>query len=253
MISRVFYQKFDRYYAESSPEEHADMQKNISRIERTLKIEFQRDFFDWMSEEIVTAIVPTNPQATQYAYYAMLHFDDYDQTKERLDYVTKRIGKTPVKFDELDYRGYSIKYLKLRGFFSLFFKKMFSKIEQPHFTYIDDYVVFSNDTTALQVMIDAYLDGEVLANADRYQSFEKQFSRRSNIFTYLQNESLFHYLSSTLDHEARSDLNGSKEYLFSFPQVGLQLYPGGGMYESYIYAEFEKWEEQDETLLRTER
>ena len=248
-----FYQKFDAYYAEESPEEHEDLQKSIRRLEKTLKIEFQRDFFDWMSEEIVTAIIPTNPQATQYAYYAMLHFDDYGKTKERLDYVTDRIGKTPVKFEELDYRGYPIKYLKLRGFFSLFFKKMFSRIEQPHFTYIDDYVVFSNDTTALQVMIDAYLDGEVLANADRFRSFQKKFASKSNIYTYLQNHSLYHYLSSTLDYDARSGLNENKAYLFSFPQLGIQLYPGGGMYESYIYGEFEKWEEQDESLLRTER
>ncbi|MEM7367943.1 MAG: DUF3352 domain-containing protein [Bacteroidota bacterium] len=247
-----FYQKFDAYYAEESPEDHKDLQKNINRIEKALKIDFDRDFFSWMTDEIVTAVVPTNPQATRYSYYAMLHFDDYDLTKERLDYVTKRIGKTPVKFEELDYKGYPIKYLKLRGFFSLFFKKLFSKIEQPHFTYIDDYVVFSNDTTALQVMIDAYLEGNVLLQADRFQKFQKQFKSKSNIYTYFQNESLYHYLSSTLDHEARNDLGQNKSYLFSFPQMGLQLYPGSGMYESYIYAEFEKFEEQDETLLRTD-
>lgn len=247
-----FYQKLDAYYASDSPEDHEDLQKNINRIEKALKINFERDFFSWMTDEIVTAIVPKNPQATQYAYYAMLHFDDYDKTKERLDYVTDRIGKTPVKFEELDYNGYPIKYLKLKGFFSLFFKKMFSKIEQPHFTYIDDYVVFSNDTTALQVMIDAYLAGDVLLEAERYKDFQKHFDSKSNIFTYLQNESLYHYLSSTLDHETRKSLSQNKDYLFSFPQVGLQLYPEDGMFESYIYAEFEKFEEQDETLLRTE-
>ncbi|MEM7656828.1 MAG: DUF3352 domain-containing protein [Bacteroidota bacterium] len=244
-----FYRRFDGYYAESSPEEHADMRKNIRRLENTLKINFEEDFFSWMTDEIVTAVVPTNPEATQYAYYAMLHFDDYDLAKERLDYVTKRIGKTPVKFEELDYKGYSIKYLKLRGFFNLFFKKMFSKIERPHFTYIDDYVVFSNDTTALQTMIDAYLQDGVLARDEAYLNFQDQFDSKSNLFTYLQSESLYHYLSSTLDYEARKDLSEQRDYLFSFPQMGFQLSPSSGMYRTYLYGEFEPREE-DVTLLR---
>jgi len=233
-----FYRRFMAYYAESDPEGFADMEKNAQRIERTLKIEFERDFFAWMTEEITTAIVPVDAEAKTYAYYALLHFDDYRLTKERLDYVTKRIGKTPVKFEELDYRGYSIKYLELRGFFKIFFRKLFDKIEQPHFTYIDDYVVFSNDTTALQTMIDRYLEDQVLARDEAFEDFQDEFSDQSNLFTYINNASFYSYLEATLDYEARRDLQKNREYLLSFPHIGLQLSPSGGMYQTRVQAAF---------------
>lgn len=237
-----FYQRFDAYYAESNPEEHKSMDKNKSRIEKLLKIEFQRDFFAWMTDEIVTAVIPV--QDGQYSYYAMLHFDDYDKTKDRLDYVIKRIGKTPVKFEELDYRGYSIRYLELRGFFKIFFKKLFSKIEKPHFTYIDDYVVFSNDTTSLQYVIDQYLDDNVLARNDGYDDFAGKFESSSSIFTYINNENFLNYTLSTLDYEARRDLQKNKDYFLSFPYIGFQLYPASEMYKAHIYGDFVKAEAQ---------
>ncbi len=234
-----FYQRFDAYYQGSDPEGYETLQKSRKVLEKRLKIEFERDFFSWMTDEIVTAVIPLDGSGNQYGYYALLHFDDYDLAKERLDYVAGRIGKTPVKFEEIDYRGFPIKYLKLRGFFTLFFKKMFSKIEHPHFTYIDDYVIFSNDTTSLQVVIDRYLDGRVLARDEAFEDFQDEFQRKSNLFTFLQNRYLYEYLSSLLDYEAKGDLAENKPYFLSFPRIGLQMYPDGGLYKSYIYGEFE--------------
>ncbi|MDX2245193.1 MAG: DUF3352 domain-containing protein [Bacteroidia bacterium] len=233
-----FYRRFDAYYAESDPEAYKSMDKNKDRIEKLLKIEFERDFFSWMTDEIVTAVVPVSSDTAQYAYYAMLHFDDYDQVKERLDYVTKRIGKTPVKFEELDYQGYTIKYLELRGFFKIFFKKLFSRIEKPHFTYIDDYVVFSNDTTALQYVIDQYLAENVLGRDKSYEDFSGHFSPSSSIFTYINNERFLNYYMTTLDATARQDMQKNQEYFMSFPNVGFQLSPSGEMYEAYLYTGF---------------
>ncbi|MEL6851064.1 MAG: DUF3352 domain-containing protein, partial [Bacteroidota bacterium] len=234
-----FYQRFSNHYQLTDPEGFADLQKNQRRLEKLLKLEIERDLFGWMTDEIVTAVVPTDAAATRYSYYAMLHFDDYELAKERLDYMGEKLRKrTPVKFKEVDYRGYSIKYLDLKGFFKLFFKKFFSKIEQPHFALIDDYVVFTNDTTSLQRMVDAYLDQEVLAQDEAYEDFADHFDDSSNIFTYLNNTNLFHYLSSTLDYEARKGLQENRAYLTSFPQVGFQLYPGSGMYKTYLYGEF---------------
>ncbi|MEO1448962.1 MAG: DUF3352 domain-containing protein [Bacteroidota bacterium] len=236
-FSDVF-SRFTSQMQTADPEGYADLEKNQQRIEKALKIEFERDFFAWMSDEIVTAVVPVTPQ--KYAFYALLHFDDYEETKERLDYVTKRIGKTPVKFEEIDYQGFPIKYLKLRGFFSLFFKKMFNKIERPHFTYIDDYVVFSNDTTSLQFMIDQYLAQQTLQKNEAFADFLDRFDNKSNVYTYINNVQMYPYLRNTLDAEARRDLQKNQDYLLAFPQVGFQLSPGSGMYRAHLYGEFKK-------------
>ena len=236
-----FYRRFEQQYQSSDPEGYQDLLKNQQRLERFLKIDVKRDFFTWMTDELVTAIVPVKGQ---FAYVALLHFDDYEETKERLDYVEQRIGKTIVKFEQQDYRGFPIKYLEVKGFFKLFFQKLFDEIEQPHYTYLDDYVVFSNDTTSLQYLIDEYLDSQTLTREPAYEDFLEQFESTSNVFTYVRTENFYPYLRSLLDREARDDLGKNRAYLQSFPQMGFQLYPAKGMYRTYFYGEFRVNSEQ---------
>ncbi|MEM6804179.1 MAG: DUF3352 domain-containing protein [Bacteroidota bacterium] len=235
------YRRFSEFSAANDPEAHEDLQKNVRRIEKLLKISFEEDFFSWMTEEISTAIVPVPQRNNQYSYLALLHFDDYDLAKDRLDYLMKQVKKrTPVKFKLHEYRGYEINYLALKGFFKLFFKRLFAKIEQPHFTIIDDYVIFSNDTTSLQYVIESYLQRETLDESDNFQVFWDNFQSKANIHTYFQTEPLFNFVKSNLDYEARKNLETDKSYLLSFPQLGFQLYPGQGMYKTYLYGEHRK-------------
>lgn len=233
----LFQQLMSQMQADS-PEEYEDLMKRKAQLEKLLKIEVETDLFGWMTEEVVTAVVPMNNGA-DHSFFALLHFDDYDLTKERLDYVAKRIGKTLVRFEETEYRGFPIKYLELKGFFKLFFKKLFNNIEKPHYTYLDDYVIFGNDTTSLHLAIDRYLDGEVLSRVNGFDDFVDEFEAEGNIFTYLQTETFYGYLSASLDYEARRDLQKNKEDFTSFPHIGFQLYPGKSMYRTKLYGTFE--------------
>ncbi|MDX1908066.1 MAG: DUF3352 domain-containing protein [Bacteroidia bacterium] len=233
------YTLLEETYARQDPEGYKTRVREKEKIEKLLKIDFKRDFFSWMTEEVVTAVIPVDSAGTEMAYVAMLHFDDYETARERIEYVSKRVGKSPVKFEEKDYRGYTIKYLTLRGFFSIFFKKLFNKIEKPHYTFIDDYLVFSNDTTSLQVMIDSYLAEQTLSRDNAYQTFMRRFSRSSNVYTYLRTAHAIPYLMTSLDPAARADMQRNEAYFLRFPQIGFQLAPAGGMYRTQVYGAFE--------------
>ncbi len=236
-----FYNRFMGYNQLSDPKGYESMQKSLRQTQRLLKIDFERDFFAWMNEEIVSAVIPADQKGLAYSYYAMLHFEDEDQTQERMNYVLEKIRKrTPLKFESVYYRGFEIKYLELNSFFKIFFKKLFSEIEKPHFTYIGDYVVFSNDTTSLINLIEKYLNGETLGNDRKYRDFMKNFSSSSNIFNYIQMDYCYGYIYNTMNAEGKRDIRKNRNYLFSFPQIGLQLYPSGGMYKMDLYGEFEK-------------
>ncbi|RMG29929.1 MAG: DUF3352 domain-containing protein [Bacteroidetes bacterium] len=240
-----FYQRWLSYYREQKPDEYKKLEKNIGRTEKLLKINFEEDFFSWMTDEVAMAIIPTNEAGDQYDYYAMLHFDDYELAKEKLDFVREQIRKrTPLKFRAVDYRGFPIQYLDLNGFFKLFFKKMFSRIEKPHYTFIDDYVVFSNDTTALQYVIDEYLQNNTLKSQEYFEDFREEFRNKSNIFAYIQNAYFFEYMLQNVDSDVRQNLIKNKQYLLSFPQIGLQVSPGGNMYEAFLLAQFAPFEEE---------
>lgn len=240
------YRRYVDYSSATDPEAHEEMQKNIRRVEKLLKINFEEDFFSWMTEEVSTAVVPVPDRNNQYSYLALMHFDDYELAKEKLEYLMKQVKKrTPVKFKVHEYRGYEINYLALKGFFKLFFKRLFSRIEQPHFTVIDEYVVFSNDTTSLQYVIQSYLEQNTLDENDNFQVFWDNFESKANIHTYLQTEPLFNFVKSNLDYEARKDIEEDKPYVMSFPQLGFQMYPGEGMYKTYMYGEHKSVQEEE--------
>ncbi len=221
-----------------SPEDYEELMKRTRQLERILKIDIEEELLGWMTEEVVTAVVPAGAVAP-YSYYALLHFDDYEEVKSHLDRVSRQIGRTMVRFEEKDYRGFPIRYLELKGFFKLFFQKLFSNIENPHYTYVDDYVVFSNDTTSLQFLIDRYLQGETLVNQEGFRPFMSEFDGRSNIFTYFQSQTFYGLMSESLDYEARRDLQKSREDFISFPHTGFQLSPGKDMYRTKLYMAFD--------------
>lgn len=234
-----FYRRLETYYKQQNLDEYEDLNDQKRKIERLLKISFEDQFFSWMTDEVATAIIPVDSQYSAYEYYALLHFSNYEKAKQEMDFLSAQVKRrTPVKFEAIEYQGFEIRYLELKGFFKLFFKKLFSNIERPHYTFLDDFVVFSNDTTALKSLIDTYLSQEVLRNSDEYADFIRNFDSQSNIFTYLNNQHLFNYILSTLDPEARKDFRTKEMYVKSFPHVGFQVVPAYGMYKTYMMADF---------------
>jgi hypothetical protein len=236
----AFFRRTQEMYAARNPEAARDLEKNLKRLDKLFKIDVERDFFSWMDQEVATALVPAPPgrSSEPFYYYGLLHFRNYEQAQERLAYLSKRVDKSPLKVEELDYKGYTLRYITARDFFQLFFRKLFSEIETPHYALVDDYVVFSNDTASLQYLIDSYLEQQVLARQPEYQEFAENFSSSSNLFTYLRTEYLYGYLNQSLDFENRKSLQKNREYLLSFPQAGFQVSAAGGHFRTYFRGRF---------------
>lgn len=235
----LLFEKFTQYYAETDSLGFQSWQKTKDRTERLLNISVEEDFFSWMTEEMVAAIIPTTSNKDSFYQVALLHFDDYDFTKEKLLGVERKVKKrTPLKFSALDYRGFTIKFLEVKSFFNFFLRGLFADIQKPHYTFIDDYVVFANDTSSLKQLIDSYLQERVLAASDNYEDFMGNFSSSSNVFIYLQQETFYPYFRQQLDRETQGELSKYKAYVKSFPQIGFQLYPGGKLYEAFLLGEF---------------
>ena len=67
-----------------------------------------------------------------------------------MELIEKKVKRrTPVKIKTVNYKDFEINYVEMKGFFRLFFGKLFDKFEKPYYTYVDDYVVFSNKAASL--------------------------------------------------------------------------------------------------------
>ena len=218
------------------------VKKKDKKVERKRRRGKDVEYFDWIGEEIGLAMVPVNESGSKQAYVAIFHSPDKENSEHDLKEIEKKIrNRTPVRFKQYDYKGHEISYLKLKGFFKLFMGKLFKKFDKPKYVILDDFVIFSNDTTAIHRTIDV-ANGNLtnLPMRREFRSFMKQFEPESNYFLYVNTLSLFPYLPSLGDAETARSLRKNEKYITCFPQAGLQLLSEDGVFRSELYLEFEK-------------
>lgn len=248
-----FYNSLLTVYKEGNPKEYADMIKNKEQVEKFLKIKLEEDFFSWMNEEAVAAVVgiPQDNGTLLYENFAMLHFKDADKVKEKLLHVEKQIKRKTLfaKFEKEEYQGYEIRFLEIRGLFKLLFKKLFSKIEKPHYVILDNYVIFANDIPSLKYIIDQYVAQKTLKNDPEYRTFASNLASSSNLFVYIRNEHFYDYTLNSLSPDSRATLEKNQAAIRSFQHIGLQIAPASGMLSNQLFIQLKEWQAAPKPVL----
>jgi hypothetical protein len=144
-----------------------------------------------------------------------------------------------MKFIETEHKGYPIKYLTIKFFFRLFLEKLFKKLERPYFTYIGDYVVFSNHPQTLKNIIDDYEAGRTLAAQQGFSELIEQTSRAGSIFMYMQMPVMFPAMRSMVSPATWASMNTNKAYINCFEHVGLQLIGDDDVFDTQLLVRFD--------------
>ena len=235
-----FHDAIDTQFREDQ-EGYADYQKQVSRVKKFTKIDIDEHFLSWIGEEITFALIPRQGLYNQASYVGAFHTRDMEYARTKLAYVDKRIKKLPgFKFHSSEYRHYEVKYLEMSAFFRLFFGKLNKKFDKPNYIYLDEYVVFSNDTTTLHRMIDHYEGKTTLNKKTEYYKFFNHFERKSNYFIYMNTDLLYPVMKDFADPETQKDLRDNEAYIKCFRQIGVQLNSEGDRYDSHIHLDFQK-------------
>lgn len=222
---KTFYENYESL-ADRYPNSYTDVEDGISATEKLLKIDRHKNLYRWIGDEIGVVYLPSevNPGETQIA--VAIKADTIAHAVEELDFVRDQIRKrTPVKFNTVNHNGHYINYLSIKGFFKVFFGKLFDKFDKPYYTIIGDYVVFSNQANTLKDMIDDYEDIETLDTSEYYYSFIENFEQQSSIFAYVNTPLLYQNLYNFADKDTRRRLDENKGFLLSFPQWGFEAIP----------------------------
>lgn len=203
------------------------------------------NFFDWIGQEIAMALVPTNESGSKQGYVAVFHAPDKENSIHDLKTIEKKIkNRTPVRFEQYDYRGHEISYLEMKGFFKLFLGKLFDKFDKPKYVILDEFVAFSNDTTALHRIIDvAHGSHANLPMDPGFRNFYKRFDVNSNYFAYINGVRLYPFLPTFAEAGTASDIRKNEKFITCFPHAGLQLLADDGNFESRFYFEFKTVED----------
>lgn len=234
----AFYSSFEEKYKEDAVA-WSEYQRNVQLIERFLKLDFRETFISWIGEEV--AIVQILPESNRSAqdFAVFIKAKNKSVGREKLDFAGEQMRKrTPLKFIEIEYKGYPIKYLTVKFFFRLFLERLFKKIERPYFTYIGDYVVFSNHPQTLKNIIDDYEAGRTLAAQPEFGELMDRCSRASNIFMYVRMPMMFPAMRTTVSPAIWASMNANKAYINCFEHIGLQLIGDDDAFDTQLTVRF---------------
>ncbi len=234
-----FYYNLTKQYEDKKSEDMENIRENISKIERLLKIDMNTDFFNWIGKEIALVKLRPSKATSIEDVVVAVHTNDIDNAKAGMNKIIKQIKKRIriVKFKPEVYKNYTIQYLEMDGFFKIFLGKMFQNIEKPFFTYIEDFVVFSNSADVIKKTIDDYIKGNTLDKNQSFVDFKDEFSNKTNVAVFIRTPQIYENLYYYSNAKDKKSIKENKEFILSFEKIGFQLISEGDMFKTTLLAQ----------------
>jgi hypothetical protein len=243
----TFYSNFEKVL-KADAEAYAKQDAAVKKLEKFLKINIQEQLFDWMGSEIGIAQYETDVLIGNKVKNVMaIKAKDIALATEQLAYIEKQIRKrTPLKFKELNYKNYPIKYLEVKGLFKTILGNMFEKIEKPYYTFLGDFVVLSDDPKTLLMTIDDFIEQKTLSNKEDFRTFRGQMPEKISVLAYVSPDRHFGNFKGLLNKESWESSKKNQNHIRSFQQIGLSLSGDGDVMRTVFCADFRKWEKLEE-------
>ncbi|WP_338790632.1 DUF3352 domain-containing protein [Bernardetia sp. MNP-M8] len=220
-----YYDKFTEVL-QRDEEAYQEYQNQIRTVERLLDISVRDNFFSWIGSEMAVIQSEATESIDKNDEYALvLKAKSISEATAQLEFIGEKIRKrTPVKVVVSEHKGHKISMLAVKGFFKLVMGKYFEKIDKPYFTFIEDYVIFSNSPKTLKNLIDDYEMGLTLAKSPSFQNFFKEFEAdNSNFFAYINMPVALKTLKRSMSPETWKTVQQNANYVISQPHWGFQL------------------------------
>lgn len=202
------------------------------KTEKFLNIDIKEDVASWIDDEV--AVVQIEPENDVSKLALIIKAKDEKLAQEKMNFLSKQVRKkTPVKFKTVNYRGYDINFMSVKGFFNLILGKLFNYFDRPYYTVIDEYVIFSNEPKVLRQFIDTYLAKNTLARSISFQGFMRQLGKKHSALLYLQLPELVNTEGGgMIDEETIKLLQKRRNVIEDFPQIAFSMFPSGEVYQT---------------------
>lgn len=219
--------------------EYKTYRENLKQAEDYLNIDLQENVISWIGDEVALLELQSSGKGLDNETALILKADNIEKAKKDLAHIEKMVRRrTPVKFKAVDHRGYSIRYLSMKGLFKVLLGKFFARYDKPYYTVINNFVIFSSHPQTLESMIDDYLDKNTLSRSDEFRNFKKEFDDESAVFVYLNTPVLFSTMKKLANSSTRVSMEQNKDYIVCFRQMGFQLVPEPGRFKTLFVEQF---------------
>ena len=238
----LFYKNYQQLQ-EENPIVFKEANENTKRIEKLLEIDIANNFISWIDDEIALIKLKRNNLGKNNDFALVLKVKNAALANKNLNIILKQIKKkTPVKFKEISYKGYPIKFMSIKGFFKTFFGGYFKNLETPYYSIIDEFVIFSNHPNTLKFIITDYVEQNTLHQSVNYTNFKANFENNSNFFTYINIPLLYDDILEDVSVTTKEGLRKNKKYFTSFSQIGIQLKSKDNLFKSRFVVQYKDQE-----------
>lgn len=226
-------------YKVNNLQAYTEGKKSLDRLNKYLNVDVLEVFTSWIDGEV--AIIKPRLESDRKADNIVLavRAKEINMAKDQMAYLAEQIQwRTPIREKVMEFNGHAIHYFRLKNFFNLFFGGMFERLERPYYTFLGNYVVFSNSPATLAEMIKEYVLGNTLENNEKYMRLKKQWGNGKNVFGYVQTANMYEYLYGSFKSGSRDDLEKNKGAFLSFETIGFSLSKEGGAFETQVIANY---------------
>ena len=199
-------------------------QNSRKKIEGLFGISLEENFLSWMSGEF--AITQSEPGllGREPELVLAIRAKSIKDARENMELIEKKVKRrTPVKIKTVNYKDFEINYVEMKGFFRLFFGKLFNKFEKPYYTYVDDYVVFSNKAASLLSFVEDYEQKNLLKDNPGFKDAFSYLKSSSTIFLYTDVRKFYSQLKLMMNPATWNEIQSNKDVLYSFPYWTMQV------------------------------
>ena len=195
----------------------------IRKTELLFDIDLKKDFFSWFENEIsISKVNPNNKDSDD--IFVVIPSKNIKNAKRNLEEICSKIyNKNPFAFAKYEYKNYTIDFLNVKNFFSMFLGDLFKDLEKPYFTIIENFVIFSNSEEALKRNIDDFLNKNTMGNDKDFLSFKDNFFVKSNVNIFIKTSEMYEDLINYSPNYKRDSIEKNKKLIFSFSRIGVQF------------------------------
>lgn len=203
-------------------------EKSRKKIEGMFDISLEENFLSWMSGEFALTQSEPGLLGREPELILAIQAKNIKDARKNMELIEKKIKRrTPVRIKTVNYKGFDINYVEMKGFFRLFFGGLFDKFEKPYYTYVDNYVVFSNKSASLLSFVEDYEQKNLLKNNPGFKKAYSYLKSSSTVFLYTDIQKFYPQLQPMMNAATWKELQSDKDILYSFPYWSMQIIGDG--------------------------
>jgi Uncharacterized protein conserved in bacteria len=220
----LFVRELEKALSVKNEELYSSYSKSKKKIENWLDISLEEHFLSWMSGEFALTQSEPGLLGQEPELILAIKAKSMKDARNKMEFIEKKVkSKTPVSVKTANYKNFEIKYIEIKGFFRLFFGGIFDKFEKPYYTFIDDYVVFSNKPASLLSFIEDYDQKNLLTENPEFKKALSYCESNSTLFLFADTHKFYPLLLPMLNPETRKEYQANKDILYSFPSWSMQI------------------------------